>query len=232
MSEQEIKNEELSEKVDIPKEPVNMSTKVHISLDIGVQDVIDLDEKGNTLIFDSEPGRFLELPEDVIRKLGKDNRGAYFTAFHTFTTASRQKDFTPTAGLSITPNYASATERINVILPEVFAKKYHTCWKRPDQLPGAEKDGYFVVKGSHGVQSFGYDKARDCHVVGSVGHVELILMACPIETEQKILKAVEEKSAAQCGAVKSDAKQELKDLGGKPFEGEYADLNFKETRKG
>ena len=207
-----------------------VSEKVHISLDTSVQDVIRLDEAKAELVFDT--GRFLELPEDVIRGLGARNRGAYFTAFYEHSKAAKQEDFAPTAGLSITPNYASATERINVDAPEEFRKKYHLCWKRPDQLPRAESEGYFVVKGSHGVKTFNYDKNRDCHVMGSVGHVEQILVACPAEVYQGILKAVEEKSAAQSGAIKDSAKQELKDLGGKPFEGEFDNLSFKETRKG
>jgi hypothetical protein len=209
-----------------------LSKKVDISLDTVVEDVLQYDQDEKELIFDTNPGRFKELPEDVIRKLGKANRDAYFAAFYIAKTASKQEDFRPTPGLSITPNYASATEQINVILPEVFKKKYHTCWKRPDQLPGAERNGYFVVRGSHGVESFHYDRTRDCHVIGSAGHVEQILMACPIETYQKILKAVEEKSALQSGKISTDAKQELKDLGGKPFEGEYDGLGFTETRKG
>lgn len=191
--------------------------KCTISLDNKVEDVVELDQE-NELFFESAPGKFLELPQGIIEKLSARSKSNYFAAFHSFKMESKREEVDPLEGIKVDLSYAEAGKRIEVEASEGFKKKYHTCWKRPEQLQTCLSMGYSFVTGADGVKTYAYDKKRDRHVVGVHGHEELYLMKIPQGAHMQMLREVERKSKHNNGVVEEAATEEMRQLGGKPDE--------------
>jgi hypothetical protein len=163
---------------------VGMSTKkerVLVGIDYDVESVIQLDEEGAELSFDDREGKFLELGPDDVRKLSPINRANYLLASHLYHYEEAQKGEPEAAELRISPRLSKASKRLDVRYPEGYREKFHTAWKRTDEVRDAEYDGFSYVKGEE-VETFGKAKRPgDMHVIGAAGEDELVLMKKPRE---------------------------------------------------
>jgi hypothetical protein len=211
---------EVDEKVDTAKASVSESAqrikKCTIALDKTTENVIELDAGGVELVFDSTPGKFLELPDGVIQGLSARNKSSYFAAFHSHAKEKRQQGLEPTVEINVNARGATAGDRMAVDYPPGFLDKYHPCWKRTDELQACQAQGYSFVREEDGAQSFAYDKTRGFHVVGKPPHEEMYLMKIPVEKYNELMKVSEDRSRRNNGAAEEAFMEEAEKLGGKP----------------
>jgi hypothetical protein len=197
-----------------------------ISLDNSIESVVELDKSGEKLFFESDQGKFLELPEDIVRGLSAKNKESYLFALlaHKKESVAPQ----PSPGLRIQPEFAKASDRLDFEYTPEFRAKFHPCLKRPDELRRALAEGYTYVTSSDGVKGFLSPDARGNIFVGVAGYPEMYLMKIPVEIYEKRLKEVENRSQAFNKAVDEQTIETLGKLGGKPFEAhERDDKNWK-----
>ena len=194
----------------------NSMKKYTVTLDNGVETVIRYDDEGYDLFFDSTPGKFLELSKEDVSKLSARNKSNYFTAFFSWKQEEEQQKLNPIEGLEITQGFAPPKDRMNVKTPgPEFDKKWHLCWKGPATLQYDLAQGYSFVTKEDGCQTFAWDKKRDRHVVGALGHEELYLMKIRVEDYKKLVSRDEEASRIQDGQVTREALEEMKKAGAK-----------------
>jgi hypothetical protein len=201
------------------QEKIQSMKKETITVDKSVESVIQSDKEGVVLLFDSAPGKFLKLPDDVIRGLSERNKSSYFAALGAFTFEEQQKGLEPTKGFNINPYKAEAGARLEVKYPDGWLKKWHPCWKRTDELQACQTQGYVFVRGNGedaGVVSYAFDESRGLHVVGIKGHEELYLMKVPVDAYKAIMSVSEERSRLNNGELERKFMEEAETLGGKP----------------
>ena len=181
--------------------------KVIISIDNQISDVLKYDSNGKDIYFDDEEGRFLDIPEDVVKELSLITKQRYKLAkkVHEDIVKETEKYGSGIEYLSkikISGKHASATEKLRVHQKE---KGMHVCYKRPDEVQSSLADGYRIAKN---VKTFNSD-VGSVHYVGSYGEPELILMEIPEAEFQKRLKENGEKSRKFVDAVATDGLQAL-----------------------
>ena len=187
---------------------------VKITLDTSVEDIVRLDQEGRKLFFESDPGKFKELSEEIIKKLSAESKSSYLLALLAHGRAVKTQ---PSPGLQIRPEFVMANERLGFEYTAEFLAKFHPCLKRPDELSKAYREGYTHVTAADGVNGFGVNDEKGNIFVGVAGKVEQYLLKIPKDVYEARLKAVEERSRGFVGAVDEKARENLEKLGGKPF---------------
>ena len=189
-----------------------------IGIDISLDEVVKLDSEGKKLFFDSTPGNFLKVPDEVLSKLSRDAKLAYLEAERSNRRENEKKDLSPTPGLQVTAGMsAMATSRLEVDYPPGFLDKWHAVWKRPDEAPWFLGKGYTYVTEGDGVQSFSSKlftaaETGGRHIVGQAGQVELVLMKCPKETYEAIIAENGRMSRMQDEGVEESTSAAIQDL--------------------
>jgi hypothetical protein len=209
------------------------SKKVPISLDNSVEDAVKYDKDGLELSFDSTPGKFLELPDEVVKGLSVVNRTSYALSYLAHQTEVKQQDVQPTEDLSIYARYSTPIRRLEVRWESKerereFRKRWHLCWKRPDELQYCQSEGYSKVTKSDGVISFAYDEKRGIHVVGVAGQPELVLMKCPVEVYEGKLREAGKQSKLNDGAATSQFESAAARAGYESFHPNTSQIDKKE----
>lgn len=124
------------------------------------EEIMALDEKGAEVSFAYEAD-FLVLSDDNVACLSHKNQRQYFIAQGAHKAFQKQKDGVgPTPGLSIEdPLQGRAPNKLRVLQrqpdgsmvdvsfgwTDKAGKKWHPCWKRPDEKGEAEELGYIMV---------------------------------------------------------------------------------------
>jgi len=135
-------------------------TKVSVSKDNTVEEILALEEKGAELVFSFDES-FLELSDETVEKLGHENQRQYFIALgaHRAFVKQKSKDG-PTAGLEIKdPLQGKAPNKLRVLRKlksgeivdvsrgwtDEEGTAWHPCWKRPDEEGEVKDLGYLRV---------------------------------------------------------------------------------------
>lgn len=188
-------------------------SKILITLDTSVEDVIRLDSEGYQLLFSAEPGNLPVLDEDQTRELGYENRVSYGIALALSKEAEKKKDQPkPSFDEIKAPLAASAGRRLEVI---GAPKGWHYCWKRTDEIHEAGLAGYTLAGDE--VQTYA-TRVGTSHRISALGRDELILMKIPQEQFEKIEREAGERSRQIIESRSNVAREEIARLGGKPFE--------------
>jgi hypothetical protein len=199
----------------------NGEIRENVDIDTSVENVIQYDKEGKKLFFDSDTGKFLQLPENVFRGLSSENQVSYLLAEKSAKIEMKQKENPPTPDLSIISNKAMAGELLDVIYPPGFREKWHVAWMRPDKTPYYLNRGYSYVTASDGVTSYGsqYDKDKNYHFVGRGGNVELVLLKLPLEQHKRMVKQYSDESKIQADGFIEESKDAMKRSGVESIDG-------------
>lgn len=198
------------EKPDKTSKTSQTSTQVKISIDSKPEEVVELNNQGVELYFDDTKDGFLELPSNVAEDLGFYNKQRYFTARNIVQGAldlSSNKE-----GYNPQPGQATASEQMAVYGKDA---RFHYCWKRPDELRQAQRQGYRVANDPN-LDTF-YGGTGTSHLVGEKGQEELVLMKTPRDNYEQSQKEIVKKSKARRAAVEDNAWTDLQKGGGQPY---------------
>lgn len=204
-----VNPEEKIEKKEI-EESVNINEKVKDA------DIVKADKAGLKLIFN--PERFRVLPEKVLKQLSYKNVMAYTVvreAWKRINEAEESMSNPPFPAYAITPEYASATAQLAIHGGD--KKKWHYCWKRPDEVGGCLAVGY-VYADDKEIRAFNRDKKTSAPIVGVAGNVELILLKIPVAKYKALQRIHQDESRRLDGAVKENAKEAMRRQGLVPVE--------------
>lgn len=215
-----------------------MSTKlesVQVGVDCKVEDVLQWDSEGRDLKFEEGEGRFLQLSPDQVRQLSSENKVKYLLAENQHAYDVSQKDEPEAAPLRVSMRLAPAGRRMHVEYPEGYRDKWHTCWKRPDEMMMAEYDGYEIVKSEEVKTPGGSKRPGGMHVIGVAGEDEQVLMKKP--KKQHDAEMAERKRARRERVDGFDRKmmEEMRNMNvgghpGAPFDGGGDDKNWRNIR--
>jgi hypothetical protein len=187
-----------------------------ISLDDSIGKIVSLDKEGVALFFEDEPGRFRELPDEIVDGLSKINRERYRTSRDFNKRRVREEEHPEefkTSGITINPRYSTARARLRV---EGGRPGFHYCWKAPHELTTAARLGYRIAK-SPGLQTFS-NEGEETHRVSAFGEDELVLTEVPKETHDAILKYHSDKSRRRVETMEDSGAAEIRAAGGLPFD--------------
>lgn len=192
-----------------PKE-ATISTKTIISIDNTPEEVIELANQGVDLYFADEKDRFLELPSAAVESLDFYNRQRYFTARNIM---HGNLDLSAADGRKYKPQPGRATAAQQM---SVYGKdpRFHYCWKRPDELRQAAREGY-VIAGDPTLDTF-YGDAGSSHTVGLQGQEEMVLTKIPKEEFEASKAQAVKKSKDRRASVESNAIADILKGGGVP----------------
>ena len=187
--------------------------KRNISVDQTFDEVIASDQKGDLLIFEHEPGKFLKLTQEQVDSLSLHNRAVYMLSKDMYEKELRLAEV-PEFMRGIEVNqYARPSQRLNV---EGKDPNTHYVWKRPDEFREALRDGYKAVQGDT-VETYA-SRVGSSHVIGEQGHEELVLMQIPKDRYMARLRAVEEISQRRVKGAEATALDDMRRKGGSPLE--------------
>jgi hypothetical protein len=189
--------------------------RVDITIDTSPEDVVQYDNERKNLIFSGEPGKFLELPDEVIDQLSSRSKQAYFSAYglHEWYLKNAAEDRVSDR-IKVSPRLATATAQLEVTNKD---PRMHYCWKRTDEKYISERDGYRVAS-DPALKTFRQDADTTVRTVGSDGETELILMKIPKEDFEAQQRAISEKSRRRIEGADNQAKEEIRRAGGVPYE--------------
>jgi hypothetical protein len=204
----------VKEEVKVKVKPEVKITKVIITIDTKLSDVIKYDREGIQMIFESTPGKFLELGDEIVKALSSQARMNYLVSYGLM---RKERDtLTSTPQVTVRGRFAKAADRLAVDAPPEWSKKWHTCWKRPDQLHAALGMGYTYVTRDDPISGFMTDPAGH-YIVGVAGAEELVLLKIPRETYEAMQKANRDESKRRNQIMDEETKENIRKLGGKPI---------------
>lgn len=209
----------------------NIPNRIDITIDTDPQDVVQYDNERKNLVFSGEPGKFLELPDEVIDQLSNRSKTAYFSAYGLHEWYQRNAGEERVSDhIKVSPRLATATAQLEVSNKD---PKMHYCWKRTDEKYLSERDGYRVAS-DPALKTFREDADNTVRTVGSDGDTELILMKIPKEDFEARQRAISEKSRRRIEGADNQAKEDIRRAGGIPYEGHEGPggPNFTPTRSG
>lgn len=188
----------------------NEEKTVKISIDNTPEEVVQLDSEGKELYFEDSRDRFLELPSDAAGGLGFYNKQRYFTARNIM---MGELDLSGADGRRYKPQPGRATAAEQM---SVYGKdpRFHYCWKRPDELRQAQREGYRIANDPN-LDTF-YGDAGSSHTVGFKGQEEMVLTKIPVDDYEARKASAVKKSKARRAAVEENAIADMLKGGGKP----------------
>lgn len=205
-------------------------TKVSVSKENTVEEILALEEKGAELIFSFDES-FLELSEETIEKLGHENQRQYFIALgaHKAFVKQKSKDG-PTAGLEIRdPLQGKAPSKLRVlrklasgeIVDASFGwtdekgETWHPCWKRPDEEGEVKELGYtrVTMESDPDIITRGASAAGTSRVIARKdGTDDLILFKIPRRIYEEHIHAQALLSGQRAGASLRELQGQLREV--------------------
>lgn len=182
----------------------NSSNKPIIDIDTKISIMLQYDQEGKMLTFDTDPGKFKELGRETLRELSNENRLRYSQAkeINKLLNEEAEEDQSWKDEIKIDEQYASPTERLSV---KNGTKGYSYYNAAPGNIGKYQKLGYHIVPDSDPA-SIGMSGSKK---IGTLGRDELVLMRTTEENKKKIDEAKREKIKVRKGA----AEQSGRDLG-------------------
>lgn len=134
-----------------------------VSIDTKVKDVLKWDSEGQELDFITEPGKFLQLDEKVVRELSFNNRIRYTQAEKFAKEEAEDIDEDWKKHITVYADAGSAIDRMKVKNPDPKFK-YRTAV--PANIPNYLQKGFEVVP-SDAKESIGFHGKNRLNVLGS-----------------------------------------------------------------
>ena len=189
-----------------------------VAIDTSFEDVLKLDEAGERLTWDEK--KFPVYNQEQVRQLSDHNRISYHQSFFLAESAKRPAEDRPTPGLQISGRLASPSSKLKVSYPVGYRDKWHTYWERADAFYDSLARGYVAVNTNEpedkGLQAF-YNSPDGSIRVGVTGRDEMILMKEPKEQNDERVRQGSEQSRLNNGQVDESAAEEIRKVGGLPY---------------
>lgn len=194
-----------------PPEPKN----ILVTLDTPIEDVVRYDSEGHNVSFEDSLGKFLDLPDEVLKKLSASTQTRYLVSFRSNARLKKEKanpELFRSPGIEVSPRLASATSRI-----EVYGKDPNKdyVWKRSDELQTASHEGWKVSQDPN-LQTFGGEVGSSRQVAAD-GKTEMVLMEAPKGTSRALQLAAAEKSKKRMEGIEASTAQDMRRSGGTPY---------------
>ena len=205
--------EQRAEKAPIAPKDQKKPENLYISIDNTEEEVLNFEQEGKSLYFESDLGRFLVLSEDAVVSLNRFNQARYFASFYLHQKAQEMAKTPATPGLEIDGRYARASARL-----EVYGKNpgKHYAWIDPPNVRVREYEGYQVTNDPD-ISTFG-SQVGGSHEVKVAGQApELILMETSKENFQKVRQIGEQKSRQRVAVEEDKTRAEIEADGGVAF---------------
>ena len=212
-----------------------------VSSDTPVEEVLRCDGEGARVVFEHEQGRFLELDDETIGKLGHETKIAYSVskalhekddpennAFQQRIKIGEMRDRRSAfeAEIRTTQQSSVATKKLQAFVGNGFSPY----WSRPDKIEERLARGYEIVKpGDKSVyagvtaskSAVGEEKGANGHfeVRSKPGEPELVLMRVPNDTKKRIMAAKDEAAKRMAEGMTSVGRREIIQAGGRPVDG-------------
>lgn len=196
MSEGTMEKEEKSTKMS------NMSKNPVISVDTKLSTMLQYDQQGRVLTFDTDPGKFKELGKETLMELSNENRMRYWQAKEINKALEADAESDWNNDITIDEQYASPSERLEVKNPSKGYRYYNAS---PQKMGLHEKNGYHIVPDSDKA-SIGMSGKKK---IGTLGRDELVLMRTTEENYKKLQKRKKEQRERR----KAAPEQSGRDLG-------------------
>jgi len=177
----------------------------NISIDTSMEDMLKYDESGELLVFDSTPGRFMDMPKEIIDELSKANRVRYYMAKRSWELEKKEaeNDDGWKNDIVIQEQYASPTERMSIKGADPNLSYYLAT---PEKMHKHAAKGYSKV--APGAASIGLSGSN---TMGTLGNTEYVLMQTTKENKAKIDAAKKEKRDWLMGNVDAGVEQAAAD---------------------
>lgn len=203
--------ERVEEKVEEkPQKGAGTGKRYTVTVDDSIAKIVSLDQEGYNLSFESEPGKFVELPDEVLKKLERINRMSYLVSAGLNSRAQREKDHPEdfSSGVRIEAARISARKRMAV---EGKKPGWWYAWRKPAELGWVEREGGKVAR-HEGLRTF-MGSGNEVHRVGDSTTDELILTMKPKEVHDAEQKEISDKSVRRKRGVERQSLSELKGRG-------------------
>jgi len=195
-----------------------------ITVDNSIEDVVRFDTEGHNVAFDDSLGKFLDIPDEVLKGLSAMTQTRYLVSYRSYTKL-KEREAHPerfaTPGIEVSPRLASATSRLEVRGKDPN-KDY--VWKRTDELQTSAYEGW-KVSSDPNLQTFG-GEAGSSRQIAAAGKTEMVLMEAPKGTSLALQRAAAEKSRKRSDGVERSTADDMKRSGGMPFKPQAVDKNF------
>lgn len=184
------------------------SPKVRVTGDMSDKEIIDLDNEGAVLLFDSDTVR--ELSEETTRKLGHDNARDYFLALGERRARSRADEVpAPTGRVEYV---RSPFEGLGFKRMEVVKKPgWHDYWADPREVDNRKAVGYQVVEDHAAAPNADHSNSTN-RLFTDEGKVDLVHMRVPEEKYKQHIQAMSDQSRARIADVGNDQLKETVEL--------------------
>ena len=150
-------------------------------LDTTEEQILQWDQEGYTLVFDTTGQEFRSLREETVQKLSRWNADRYRVSAEIWEEAKKRDPVREVLdGIEFGPNRGTATDRLKV---ERRNPNYVYWWEVPERVYDKVAQGWEVVQGS-GERTIHSDGSR-IHRIGKKGEEETILLRLPKEVWQK-----------------------------------------------
>jgi hypothetical protein len=162
------------------------------------EDILALEAKDYALRFNERD--FRELDESTIEKLSSANARDYFITkgAHDALAKNAKRSALGFEGIEIVDPLK--TQARNKLANEGIPKGFHACWKRPDEVEDAKKNGYVMVPKD--VKTPGASSTSSSHVITAKdGKDDLVLMMVPQRLFLQHLEANAQQSRRNAGAT-------------------------------
>lgn len=191
------------------------SKKVYISVDNTIEDVVQSENEGASIYFESDLGKFMELPEEVVTSLSKGNQARYFTSYYLWRKALEMEKAPATPGIQIDGRYARASARL-----EVGGRKpgMHYAWIDPPTGRVKERYEGYEFASDENLQTVDKSASGIPVIHGRDGREELVLMVTSEENFEKSQRPAREKSKSRAAGEEDRAMRELGPTAFKPGE--------------
>ena len=188
-------NEENKEKQgQTPKNSKSTKNPV-ISVDTKLSTMLQYDQQGKMLTFDTDPGKFKELTKEEMMELSNENRMRYWQAKEIYKALKEEEDGENDwkQHISIDEQYASPSERLEVKNPSSGYRYYKAS---PSKMGKHQKKGYEIVPDSDPAHIGMSGKKK----IGTMGKDELVLMRTTEENYQKLQEEKDKQNERRKGA--------------------------------
>ena len=201
------------------EEKDNLKPSMEVSIDTIDKDMLYFQESGGILHFDSTPGKFKVLSEDLIKELNHANTRNYWLSYSSWIQELKEKENPPVKGVQVLkqPTASRASARM-----EVTGKKpgMNYAFMRPDQIPLAGYAGWRACEDPN-IETFCKQPDNTHKLISPTepGVTEQVLMEISNELYVKnVERPLKEKNAKRLQGPDNKLRSETYEAGAKPYE--------------
>ena len=171
--------------------------------------ILEWDEKGKDVFFETQVDRFRVLPDNVRGELSRKNLDRYWVSYHHWKDQERLKDEPKPFGVKVEPVASGADTRQQVVFKDpAFPEKWHECWIRPDEVRERSYRGYVPVDPKE-VEVFCSTPAGPPAIVDGQGRTEMLLYKIPNELYEQQKREQKQRGADQFQGEQGRVREQL-----------------------